>query len=63
MALKVLPPEKVADPECKRRFVQEAGAASVLNHPNISHIYVIFSADAVDFIVMEHLSLAGSSTD
>jgi serine/threonine protein kinase len=35
VAVKVLPPEKVADPERKRRFVQEAKAASALNHPNI----------------------------
>ena len=56
VALKVLPPEKVADPERKRRFVQEAKAASALNHPNIVHIYDISSADGVDFIAMEYVS-------
>ena len=35
VAIKSLPPERVADPERKRRFVQEAKAASALNHPNI----------------------------
>jgi serine/threonine protein kinase len=35
VAIKVLPAEKVADSERKQRFVQEAKAASSLNHPNI----------------------------
>ncbi|MBZ5611483.1 MAG: serine/threonine-protein kinase [Acidobacteriia bacterium] len=53
VALKVLPPEKVADPERKRRFVQEAKAASALNHPNIVTIHDIDTADGVTFIAME----------
>jgi Tol biopolymer transport system component len=53
VAIKVLPPEKVADPERKRRFVQEAKAASALNHPNIVHIYDIAEADGIQFIAME----------
>jgi len=60
-ALKVLPPEKVADPERKRRFVQEAKAASALNHPNIITIYDISSDQGVDFIAMEHV--AGKSLE
>ena len=35
VAIKVLPSDKVSDPERKRRFIQEARAASALNHPNI----------------------------
>jgi len=55
VAIKVLPPERVADPVRKRRFVQEAKAASALNHPNIVHIYDIDSDGGVDFIAMEHV--------
>src|SRR5687767_594308 len=53
VALKVLPPEKVSDPDRKRRFVQEAKAASALNHPNIVTIHDISSDRGVDFIAME----------
>lgn len=56
VALKVLPAEKVTDPERKRRFVQEAKSASALNHPNIITIHDIASESGVDFIVMEFVS-------
>src|SRR5437868_1214198 len=55
VAIKVLPPEKVADPQRKSRFVQEAKAASALNHPNIIHIYDISQDGADDFIAMEYV--------
>jgi Tol biopolymer transport system component len=55
IAIKVLPPEKVADLERKRRFVQEAKSASALNHPNIITIYDIASEEGVDFIAMEYV--------
>src|SRR5512139_115968 len=61
VALKVLPPEKVSDPDRKRRFVQEAKAASALNHPNIITIHDIDQADGVDFIAMEFVD--GKSLD
>jgi len=53
VAVKVLPQDKVADAERKRRFIQEAKAASALNHPNIVTIYDIDSALGIDFIAME----------
>jgi eukaryotic-like serine/threonine-protein kinase len=53
VAIKVLTSEKVADPERKRRFVQEAKAASALNHPNIITIYDINTDNGMDFIAME----------
>ncbi len=55
VAIKVLPPAKVSDPERKRRFVQEAKAASALNHPNIVHIYDIASDNGTDYIAMEYV--------
>jgi serine/threonine protein kinase len=51
----VLPPEKVADEDRKRRFVQEAKSASALNHPNIVHVYDIAEADGIQFIAMEYV--------
>ncbi len=55
VALKILPPEKVADAERKRRFVQEAKAASAINHPNIVTIHDITEESGTDFIVMEYV--------
>jgi Tol biopolymer transport system component len=55
VAIKVLPPALVADPERKRRFAQEAKAASALNHPNIITIHDIASDNGTEFIVMEYV--------
>lgn len=53
VAIKVLRADVTTSPERKRRFLQEAKAASALNHPNIIHIYDISSSDGTDFIAME----------
>ena len=55
VAIKVLPADKVSDSERRQRFVQEARAASALNHPNIVTIHDIRSDSGIDFIVMEHV--------
>src|SRR6188474_2575138 len=55
VAIKVLPRDKISDPDRKQRFVQEAKAASALNHPNIITVHDIRSDSGVDFIVMEHV--------
>ena len=56
VAIKILPHDKVADPERKRRFLQEARAASALNHPNIVTLYDIANDHGVDYLVMEFVS-------
>jgi len=53
VAIKILRPDATTNPDRKRRFLQEAKAASALNHPNIIHIYDISSAAGTDFIAME----------
>jgi serine/threonine protein kinase len=55
VAIKVLRADRVTDPNRKRRFAQEAKAASGLNHPNIVTIYDIGEDNGLDFIVMEFL--------
>jgi serine/threonine protein kinase len=52
-ALKFLPPESAAEDDKRARFVQEAQAASALNHPNIITIYEVGQAGDRDFIAME----------
>jgi len=54
VAIKVLAHDKVADPERRQRFVQEAKAASALSHPGIVTVYDIRSDAGIDFIVMEY---------
>jgi eukaryotic-like serine/threonine-protein kinase len=62
VAIKVLPEGMVADPDRRRRFEQEARAASALNHPHICVLHDIGSqapstgsGQAVDYLVMEYL--------
>jgi serine/threonine protein kinase/Tol biopolymer transport system component len=53
VALKVLLPERLGDPESKQRLMREARAASALNHPNIVTVYEIGAEGGLDFIAME----------
>src|SRR4051812_27721072 len=55
VAIKFLPAEATQDAKAKRRLLQEARAASTLNHPNIVTIHSIEEADGLDFIVMEYV--------
>jgi len=53
VALKFLPPHLNASEQDKARFIQEAKAASALNHPNVCTIHDIQDHDGQMFIVME----------
>jgi serine/threonine protein kinase len=52
-ALKFLPQELTREPEAKTRFIREAQAAAVLNHPNICTVYEVGEHDGQSFIAME----------
>ena len=56
VAVKVLAHGGGEDSERRRRFIQEAQAASGLNHPNIIVIHDILSEPDADFMVMEYVS-------
>jgi eukaryotic-like serine/threonine-protein kinase len=55
LALKILPAEFASDPSRMRRFIQEARAASALNHPNILTIYEIKQDGPTPFIATEFI--------
>ena len=55
VAIKLLPPDLTRDDTAKQRFLQEAQAASALDHPNICTIYEINeTADGQLYLVMAH---------
>jgi serine/threonine protein kinase/membrane-associated phospholipid phosphatase len=53
VALKVLPPEAVADAERLQRFQSEARAVAAMNHPNIVTIHGVEAERGIHFIAME----------
>ena len=55
VAIKILPRGYVGDAGRRRRFLQEARAASALNHPHICALYDIGNQDGTDYLVMEWL--------
>ncbi len=61
VALKVIAPEHLLDPESKHRLIREARAAAALNHPNIVTVYDIGANDGIDYIIMEYVE--GRSLD
>src|SRR5881296_894348 len=72
VALKFLPAQALATQEDKTRFLHEAQAAAILDHPNICTVYEIDEVDGNVFIAMaflegrtlrEKLSVAPLSVD
>jgi serine/threonine protein kinase len=53
VAIKLLSEGRRTDADRRARFIQEAKAASALNHPNIITIHEIGEQDGQTFIVME----------
>ena len=56
VALKVLPEEVSHNQQRLQRFDREARAASILNHPNVAHIYEIETDGDHTFIAMEYIN-------
>jgi serine/threonine protein kinase len=55
VAVKVLPASFSNDADRLRRFEQEAKAAGLLNHPNITAVYDIGTVDGSHYVVSELL--------
>lgn len=55
VALKVLPPSLMQNPEAVRRFQREVKAAALLSHPNIVTAYDADEHQGVHFLVMEYV--------
>ena len=55
VAVKVLPASFSTDPDRLRRFEQEARAAGILNHPNITAVYDVGQHDGSPYVITELL--------
>src|SRR2546422_1984725 len=53
VALKILPPAFVADPDRRARFTREAHVLASLNHPHIASIYGIEETSDASALVLE----------
>ncbi|MBN8610690.1 MAG: serine/threonine protein kinase [Deltaproteobacteria bacterium] len=55
VAVKVLHPEHVKDPELRKRFEREAESLAALSHPNVVPVFDYGVDDDLPFLVMEKL--------
>jgi serine/threonine protein kinase len=56
VALKILAPERGADPKFAERFLREAQALARLNHPNIVTVHDFGEADGLYYLLMEYVN-------
>src|SRR5215218_881315 len=55
VALKLLPPAYISQEDRRRRFLQEARAASALNHPHILTVYEFGEDGGHPYMAMEYV--------
>ncbi|HCL92092.1 MAG TPA: hypothetical protein DIC50_04830, partial [Verrucomicrobia subdivision 3 bacterium] len=55
VALKILAPERGADPQFTERFLREAQALARLNHPNIVTVHDFGEAEGLYYLLMEYV--------
>lgn len=55
VAIKIMRPDFVTDPQYVKRFRHEASAAGGLNHPNIVQVYMVGEQEGIHFISQEYV--------
>jgi serine/threonine protein kinase len=55
VAIKVLPKDKINDPEARERFFREARAVAALDHPNIIKAHDVGEFQGIPYFVMEYV--------
>lgn len=55
VAVKLIRPERLNNPDALRRFQREVHAAAQLNHPNVVHAYDCDEAGGKHFLVLEYV--------
>src|SRR3954449_1145257 len=55
VALKVIAPELLEDPDIRARFLREARTAASIEHPNVIPVHAAGERDGVAFLVMRFI--------
>src|SRR3954464_12040015 len=56
VALKVIAPELLANPDIRARFLREARTAASIEHPNVIPVHAAGERDGVAFLVMRFIN-------